>query len=69
MLAYLSDDSIWVVNLERSTSRQLFHSPDRTTKDLAWSPDGERLAFTHRDGDFEVFVIEPRWQWLAQPDR
>ena len=57
MLAYLSDDSIWVVDLERSTSRRLLDSRDRSTKDLAWSPDGKRLAFTHGDGDFEVFVV------------
>jgi len=57
MLAYLSDDSIWVVDLERSTSRRLLHSPDRGTKDLAWSPDGKSLAFTHGDGDFEIFVV------------
>jgi Tol biopolymer transport system component len=51
------DGGIWTISASGKGQRRHGPSDGGTTNDLAWSPDGTKLAFTHGDGDWEVFVM------------
>ncbi len=55
-LAFLSQ-GIWVVPAAGGRARRIVSNAETATKDVAWSPDGARLAYTRGDGDFEIWVV------------
>jgi Tol biopolymer transport system component len=58
MIAFIDDaGGIWAVNASGKGLRRLVPEDRRGTEGLAWSPDGTKLAFSHGDGDYEVFVV------------
>jgi dipeptidyl aminopeptidase/acylaminoacyl peptidase len=67
-LAYLKDGQVWTAKLDGGGAKKLFfdHGKDR---ELAWSPDGAKLAFVSNRGDHAfvgVFTAEAQpIAWLA----
>lgn len=64
MVAYVSDASgqfnIWVRHIADGTARQLTFFTERSVRQVAWAPDGDRLALTadaHGDEKTQVYLI------------
>nr|WP_293376251.1 prolyl oligopeptidase family serine peptidase [Phenylobacterium sp.] len=56
-LAYLKDGQVWTADLTaKAPPRRLFYDRGRAAQ-LAWSPDGGRLAFVSRRGDHSFIGI------------
>ncbi|HEV8655926.1 MAG TPA: alpha/beta fold hydrolase [Candidatus Limnocylindria bacterium] len=51
---------IWLVDRDGETERNLSNEPEITHRDIAWSPDGSRIAYVANAGakDFAVHVID-----------
>lgn len=56
---YQEDSEIWVVEANGTHRTRLTYNLSEE-EDLAWSPDGQWLAFaSDQDGDFELYVMRP----------
>ena len=68
VLAYLKEGQTWTAKLDGKDAHRLFFDRGKDG-DLAWSPDGSRLAFVSRRGDHAfigVYADQTRpLQWLA----
>ena len=54
VVAFVGKGGIWSIRASGTELRRLgLASGD----ELAWSPDGDKLAFRGGDGDFEIFVV------------
>ncbi len=62
-IAYLRDNGVWLYDVRRGNSRQVFHREDHRYQDLgdsiAWSPDSRRVAFIANLGESSELVILP----------
>ena len=65
LIAFLSDDDLWVMNADGTRPHRLVDSPG-TGGSFTWSPDGRKIAFSVlergppprvRHGDSEVHVV------------
>jgi len=54
LIAFITDDHLWVMNADRSGRRMLAPS---LAGEIVWSPDSRTIAFTESDGDAEIFVV------------
>ena len=62
-IAYLRDNGVWLYDVRRGNSRQVFHREDHRYQDLgdsiAWSPDSRRVAFIANLGKSSELVVLP----------
>jgi hypothetical protein len=57
-IAFVQEEGVRIVSPDLSQGRTLITPhPSRTSAILAWSPDGERLAYRTSDGVYGVYVV------------
>lgn len=66
-LAFISGFDIWVADIDKGTRQRVFTTHDFPTENLAWSPDGSRIAFALRSkGGERVCVVNADGTGLKQ---
>ena len=57
-IAFLIDSDLWMMNADGTQRRKLVvGDPRKGIPGIAWAPDARTIAFMHRDGDWEIFVV------------
>ena len=69
MLAYVKEGQVWALDLRKATApARLFYDRGKA-RELAWSPDGAKLAFVSRRGDHSFIGVyagaERPLTWMA----
>jgi len=58
-IAFIANDCIWVMSPDGGSAKRLFAAGrGYTFEDLAWSPDGQRIAYMRRKGEYAEVTIE-----------
>lgn len=71
-IAYLHDNGLWIYDVRRGQTREIFRREDHRYRDLgddlAWSPDSGRLALLgNRDESAELVIFEAAAAAAGQP--
>jgi len=60
-IAFIDEDGVWVMSADGGNAAKLFDAgKGYSFENVTWSPDGQRLAFMRRHGEYDEVTIQTR---------